>query len=245
MQKILRSVVGCLAVALLFVLVSCELFAPKPALGELQAPEIVADGEALVLTWRGVDGATAYDLFFTDDGSLPAPGQQGISNVQSPYTHTGLTATKTYKYMLRARAEGYDPAQSAVTDGIQPLPVITFNITFADYANKPVLLLMLDVPYDPVIEDVTGNTTLVETIPGMTNASGSLTIRGTVDRTRYWGFTVVKDLDSNEQLSTGDIVWGTGGAGSFSYSYWSSILTYSFVVDRDWDASHGGNNHIY
>lgn len=59
------------------------------------------------VTWSGVTGATAYDIEV--DGTT-------ISNVNSPYAHTGLTAGSTHSYKVRAKnSSGMSVWSSAVS----------------------------------------------------------------------------------------------------------------------------------
>ncbi|HEX2949187.1 MAG TPA: hypothetical protein VHV83_06415 [Armatimonadota bacterium] len=82
------------------------------------APSIVVTPGQLknVITWASVSGATSYKLYFkTSPGVTTA--DTSISDVSSPYTHTGLTSGQAYYYMMVATNSVGDGAASAEASG--------------------------------------------------------------------------------------------------------------------------------
>lgn len=244
MKTVLKVI---LAVGLLAALTSCELFGSKPELAVPAQLTITAKGEAMTISWAAVADATGYDLYFTDDGTSPNFNSTAIPNVTSPYSHLDLDETKTYKYLLRARADGFTSSTSPLSEGYRPLPMMHVTITAAGYANQPLLLVMLDVPYNPdtVALNVGEEINFTEIVTGTTDSDGVCVLSGTRSYTTYTGFTIVKDLDNDGSMSTGDTVWGDGGPGSYGYLFWKSYPENSYTITNNWDTDYAKGSHTY
>ncbi len=75
------------------------------------------------LTWTPITGATAYNLYwksdFNDGGVTQADNV--IRNIQSPYTHIGLSNGTPYYYRLSAINDG---GESALSDEVNAVPQV-------------------------------------------------------------------------------------------------------------------------
>ena len=61
---------------------------------------IAADGQ-VTISWDVVSGATSYNIYWNTTGSVTTSDTQ-ITNVTSPYIHTGLTNNTKYYYAVTA-----------------------------------------------------------------------------------------------------------------------------------------------
>ena len=59
------------------------------------------DGQVSI-SWGSVSGATSYNIYWSTSPGVTADTGTNISNVTSPYTHTGLTNGTTYYYVVTA-----------------------------------------------------------------------------------------------------------------------------------------------
>ncbi|MRN53779.1 glycoside hydrolase family 9 protein [Paenibacillus monticola] len=75
------------------------------------------------VTWDAVSGATGYDLEV--DGTT-------VSNVTSPYAHSGLTAGSTHNYKVRAKNSAGTSAWSSIVSATTSLNASTDYITNGD-----------------------------------------------------------------------------------------------------------------
>lgn len=92
--------------------------------------------QKVTLSWTDATGADSYKIYWgTTTGVTPSPppGQQSISNVSSPYVHTGLTNGATYYYIIVAvndRGESLPSSEISATPNPTPTPgVITLSPT--------------------------------------------------------------------------------------------------------------------
>jgi len=211
-------------------------------------PTLSAGGESVTITWEPVATAVCYTLYFTDNGINPASIMQYLASdiTNTSYKHEQLDPEKNYKYAVQAvNAEGQSSALSQISDAILPNPRLTMNYTFPGYFNSKIGVITLDMPYNGMLPYYTGEPTEVQTYSFTTDADGFVAPMLDLDHTRFWGFTVFKDLDANEVLSTNDIVWGIGGSGTYAVLWYSVRLTYSITWPlTNWDAAASGN-HVY
>ncbi|MCC6808427.1 MAG: DUF1565 domain-containing protein [Deltaproteobacteria bacterium] len=117
----------CLATLLLTSCVSFERFVPTNDVVQLdgvdpkappRAPTdvvaVASDGNVNV-SWPAVPGATSYVLYWAV-GSNDLVGATRVTDVTSPYSHTGLTNGATYYYALAAvNGNGEGPASDVVS----------------------------------------------------------------------------------------------------------------------------------
>ena len=61
-----------------------------------------ADGQ-VIISWNSVSGATSYNLYWSTSPGVTKTKGTKISNVTSPYTHTGRTNGTTYYYVVTAQ----------------------------------------------------------------------------------------------------------------------------------------------
>lgn len=216
-----------LVVGLLAALSYCSLFPDKPDLAAPDQLTITALGESMTISWDAVSDATSYDLYYTDDGTSPSISSSVLSDVTTPYTHAALDETKTYKYMLRAKADGFSPSSSPVSEGYRPEPMLHITVTATGYANQPLLLYMFDAA-------ISGDPITTEIVAGTTDSNGVCVLHGTMDYTLKPGYTIVKDIDANGVMSTDDLVWGAGG-GSYNYMAYANPPVNSWSSTVDWD----------
>ena len=80
------------------------------------------DGQ-VIISWSSVSGATSYNLYWsTTSGVTKATGTR-ISNVTSPYTHTGLTNGASYYYVVTGvniLGESGESSEASATPGTVP-----------------------------------------------------------------------------------------------------------------------------
>ena len=212
-------------------------------------PAGTAGGESLTVSWEAVTDAVRYSLYFTDDNTDPTIATQSVITglTDTVYLHEGLDPAKTYKYAVAAiNTSGRQSSLSPVSDPLKPNPVLTLNVIFPDYYNQSTGMYIMDVPYNPNLNEVIGSTVLVETLTGTTDSSGSVTFHCTLDHEKYWGYTVFKDTDSNGLLSPNDMVWGSGSSGSYEYIYFSDFVSSSINLSIDnWDTKSAEGVHVY
>lgn len=245
MRKILTLCISLVLVGSF--LSSCDLFNPKPPLPDVTGVTVAAGapGETLSISWAAVSGAESYTLFYTNDGTTPTTSSSSVNISATSYVHSGLVSSRTYKYMVGANAAAFRSSYSTPTAGNLPDPVFTLTSNFGANANAQVLLLALDVPYDPVTDSVTGSNTLQSIGLGQTDASGNATMKAWFDRSKYLGFTIVVDNDSSGTLTTGDLVPGSGGVGSYSYMLYKTLRSASFSYTFNLADYSSGATHIY
>ncbi len=92
------------------------------------------------ISWRPIDGATTYNLYWgTASGVTPASGNR-IQNVTSPYVHAGLTNGATYYYILTAantEGETLPSAEVYVTPGVEGWGARTVVDDRMNYYSSP------------------------------------------------------------------------------------------------------------
>jgi hypothetical protein len=213
-------------------------------------PAVTAGSESLVISWDAVDGAASYSLYFTDDTSDPTTSTPSYIDAitDTSYTHQTLDPSKDYKYTVQAvGGTGAKSGLSPVSDPVKPNPRLTLNVTFPSFPNGQAAAILLDVPYDPVGGTPTGSPVLMQTLAAQTDGSGIVTFVFDIDHTKYWGYTVFKDNDGSGTITTGDTVWGNGGAGTYTYKYMTALCTSSVTRNiPNWeDAIAVGEFHTY
>lgn len=86
------------------------------ALGSLAAPGNVratSGSRRLTITWDPVEGASAYNIYWKTSAGVETTDNK-MSNVTSPYVHTGLTNGTTYYYVVTAE----QTTQSSIASSI-------------------------------------------------------------------------------------------------------------------------------
>jgi sugar lactone lactonase YvrE len=77
-----------------------------------------AGNSQVTVSWYGVSGATSYNIYWSTSSGVTKLSGTKISNVTSPYTHTGRTNGTTYYYVVTAvvaSAEGAESSQVSAT----------------------------------------------------------------------------------------------------------------------------------
>lgn len=211
-------------------------------------PVLSAGGESITVSWNAVAGAARYNLYYTDDYTEPVAELSGsVAGITAcVYTHNQLNPVKSYRYAVQAvDTSGNASPLSAASVPLKPNPCLTVNVVIPDYPNKAAVILLLDVPYEPLQDIVTGTVVIVDTITCLTDELGYVSIRYAVDHEKYWGFTVIKDMDASGTLTVNDEVWGNGAAGEFGYKAYTSHLGSSVLWSSDnWETAAGGY-HTY
>ncbi len=211
----------------------CDFFLPPP-----DAPTSItaaAGDESITVSWAASADATAYDLYYTNDGTTPTLNSQKVSDITATsYVLSGLSGDnsgKSYIFALTAKKDSKIGDLSAPTTSVKPLPVLTVNF-INGIENMKVLLLILDVPYNPASGYVEGNAPVQKTASGYTNSYGSATLSGSFDRSKYLGYTVIYDFDNSGTLTTGDASpdYGNGGYG-YSYYFTKKEISLSTTYD--------------
>ncbi len=86
-----------------------------PAIPPPNAPSlksVIPGNQQTLLSWNPVAGATRYNLYWSTTSGKAASGTK-ITNVTSPYQHTGLTNGSTYYYVLTAVSAAGESSPSA------------------------------------------------------------------------------------------------------------------------------------
>lgn len=222
--------------------VSCDNGGTKPELGTVTNVTVTTGGESLTISWDTLLDAESYTIIYTDDGTTPDSTASSISVTGNTYTHEDLDETKTYKYRVKPTADGYTSAYSDVTLGHLPDPIFTLTGNVSEYATEQFLVLLLEIDYNTATESPE-DVTIIDSISLTPETNGDFTASFVFDRTKYIGYTYVIDMDESDDLSDNDVVLGSGDASVYTYSYFTSPVTYSFTKVKDWSTY--GASHIY
>ena len=76
---------------------------------------IVGDGE-VIISWNNTSSAISYNIYWSETAGLTTENGTLISNIASPYIHTGRIFGTTYYYIVTAVNEaGESPASEEVS----------------------------------------------------------------------------------------------------------------------------------
>ncbi len=95
---------------------------------------VAGDGQ-VTISWNGVPGATSYNLYWSTVSGVNKVTGTKISNVTSPYTHTGRVNGTTYYYVATAQnalGESSESSQVSATPGQPPSPPTGVNAAAGD-----------------------------------------------------------------------------------------------------------------
>ena len=125
------------------------------------------DGQ-VIITWDSVSGATSYNLYWsTSPGVFKTSYTEKISNVTTPFTHSGRINGTTYYYVVTAvnnYGESDESTQVSATLGQPPSPPTGVSAT-AD--NKQVTISWNEVP------GATSYNLYWSTVSGVNKATGT------------------------------------------------------------------------
>lgn len=92
--------------------------------GAVSGVGVAAGNGATTTTWTATSGATSYNLYWSTNSGVTTSSGTKISDVTSPYSHTGLANGTRYYYILTAaNSHGEGTASSEVTS--RPVPPVT------------------------------------------------------------------------------------------------------------------------
>lgn len=77
-----------------------------------QNASITATENSASLKWSPVNGATSYNLYWSENKEVDKKTGQKIENVTSPYTHNGLASKTNYFYVVTAVRNGQESIES-------------------------------------------------------------------------------------------------------------------------------------
>ena len=101
----------------------------------------VAAGDGQVtLSWNTVSDATSYNIYWSTMSGVTKTTGTKISNVTSPYTHTGLTNGTTYYYVVTAvnsNGESNESIQVSVTPSAIPSQAYSFYFKWGTLGTAP------------------------------------------------------------------------------------------------------------
>ena len=149
-----------------------------------------AGNEQVTISWSAVSGATSYNIYWSETSGVTKTNGTQISDVTSPYTHTGLTNDTPYYYIVTAvnsygesvESEELSAAPTGggtsltkvgtynTPDWTQPVYVtgtkviigFSYGFEIVDISNPatPTLLVHKTLSFDPKDFHVVNNTTL-------------------------------------------------------------------------------------
>jgi len=93
-----------------------------------------AGDSQVTLSWDNVAYATSYNIYWSNDPSVTKSNGTKISDVISPYIHTGLTNGENYYYIVTAEnSEG----ESSESDEVIATPFAPLSIPIPSLPDKP------------------------------------------------------------------------------------------------------------
>ncbi|MCD6359901.1 MAG: DUF1566 domain-containing protein, partial [Armatimonadetes bacterium] len=84
-----------------------------------------AGDEQVTISWENVSGATSYNIYWATSSGVTKSTGTKITNVSSPYTHTGLTNGTTYYYIVTAENSYGESDESSEVNAESQAPDIT------------------------------------------------------------------------------------------------------------------------
>jgi len=96
-----------------------------------------AGANQVSVAWQPVSGATSYNLYWSTASGVTIATGTKITNVSSPYTHTGLSSSSTYYYIVTAvysAGESAPSNQASVTS--VAIPAAPAGVTATGGANQ-------------------------------------------------------------------------------------------------------------
>jgi hypothetical protein len=84
---------------------SCKDDEILPPLRSTGVSATAGDGQ-ITISWNDSQGALSYNIYWSENAEVTTTNGTLISNVVSPYTHTGLTFGTTYYYIVTAENSG-------------------------------------------------------------------------------------------------------------------------------------------
>lgn len=236
----MRKLLALLFVTLLFT--SCNN-GEKLEMGTVTSITVASGGESLTLTWDQIPEAESYEIAFTSDGSTPDDSSSKLTVTDTTFIHENLNETKTYKYIVRGIANGYDSTYSEATIGHIPDPVFYLSGNISDsYLGEQLLVQLVEVDYNVETESVDDNS-IKEIKTVIPDDNGDFEVSFVFDRSKYVGFSYIIDLDKSNDLSNNDVVTGSGSSSSYGYLFFPVLQISSFNITKDW--ADFDTTHIY
>ncbi len=235
MKKNFRFVVV-LMMSFLLILSSCDflgsIFQPKTPPEAPSSISAVADVEEIDVSWTASEGAESYNLYYTSDGTNPTLESKKVSpgNVTN-YSLSDLTwsaSALTYTFAVTAVGEGGESDLSPISSKVRPIPTIEVRLT-GGTPNKKMLLKVFKIENggdNDILDD--------KTYKGFeTDASGDVILKAPFDRDYLVGFSLIYDEDNSGDLSTNDIVHGSGeNTALYGYTYFTDLKDKSFYIAK-------------
>jgi fibronectin type 3 domain-containing protein len=89
---------------------------------------------SIKLSWTGITEATSYNIYWSTTTGVTKANGTKISNVTSPYNHTGLAIGTTYYYIVTAVNSNGESAASSEVKGV---PIIVLDVPTNDIIWDP------------------------------------------------------------------------------------------------------------
>lgn len=128
--RLLLWIVYFLCISIIFI--SCKddeiLQLPK-----LQGVSAIAGEGQVTISWNNSQSAMSYNIYWSESAGFTTENGTLISNIVSPYTHTGRTFGATYYYIVTAvNGAGEGPASDEVSATLSPLAPLNVFVSTSD-----------------------------------------------------------------------------------------------------------------
>ncbi|MEW6332996.1 MAG: GDSL-type esterase/lipase family protein [Thermodesulfobacteriota bacterium] len=166
----------------------------------------VAGNREALISWNAVDKAVTYNIYWSLSAGISSQNGTKLSNVKSPYNHTGLTQGSTYYYVITA-VNGYgESADSDKISAVIPDSRKDVCIALGDSITAGGYLTSYDSSYVPLLSAKWKKTVINEAVNGAHTSYGALTIDEVLFQhnpryiTIYFGSNDLGFVDPNDTI---------------------------------------------
>lgn len=203
-------------------------------LGTLSPPTGVSaaagNGE-VTISWNPVTGATAYNSYWSTTASVAKTNGTKISNITSPYKHTGLTNGTTYYYVVTSAVIGATESAESTQVVATPPAILASGLDHPnDITVDSTSVYWVELSDNGAIKKVGLNSGAVTTLASNLKYPVGILVDST---SVFWvdsnnGTWVIKKIDMNGgAITTLASGFATGLDIDSENIYWSEIYTAS------------------